>query len=467
MTIPSDQSQAAPAIGPGRVLAASVVGVVGLALLTAILVQVRGQVALASVVLLYLAVVVTVAVIGGLWPALAAAVVSNLAVNFFFVQPYHTFTVEDPDNLLTLLVFVGVAATVSVAVDLAARQRAAAARSGIEAELLARITADPVGETSLATLLEHVRGALGMDCAALIESTEDGDIIVAMNGGPPGDTPSLSIPAGPTLRLVMYGPALLAPDPKFLHRLATAAARALQAQRLAEQAAQARQLVEIDRLRAALLTAVGHDLRTPLAGIKAGISSLRDPDLTLTSQQQAELLATVEESTDRMAALVENLLALSRLQAGALSVAARTVALDEVVASALLHQPDSQRVTLDVPDNLPLAMADPGLLERVIVNLLSNATRVSPHGSPVEVLGTASERHLQVHVVDHGPGVPVSQRNQMFVPFQRLTDTTETGLGLGLAIAKGFTEAMAGTLTASDTPGGGLTMTITLPRAAQ
>jgi len=260
-------------------------------------------------------VVVTVAVLGGLWPALAAALASDLLVNFFLVPPYHTFTVEHRDNVITLLVYVAVASTVAVAVDLAARQRATATRTGVEAEILARITAAPLGAGSLTQLLTHVRDLLHMDSAALLETTADGrQEAVAAVGPPPSASPALSVPAGDGLSLVVDGPPRFAPDPRFLDRLATAAARSLQAERLAAEAAAARELAEVDRLRAALLTAVGHDLRTPLAGIKAGVSSLRQIDLDLTADQRAELLATVEESADRMDALVENLLAMSRLR---------------------------------------------------------------------------------------------------------------------------------------------------------
>jgi K+-sensing histidine kinase KdpD len=292
---------------------------------------------------------------------------------------------------------------------------------------------------------------------------------VAIDGGNLTGAPTLSVPAADDLTLVVEGPPLFAPDPKFLTRLAAAAARTLQAERLAAQAAQARELAEIDRLRSALLTAVGHDLRTPLAGIKAGASSLRDPDLDLTDSQQAELLATIEESADRMADLVENLLAMSRLQAGALSVHPRPVAVDAVVAAAVLHQQDRIAVEVDVPDDLPLAYADPGLLERVVANLLTNAHQASPAGgSPIHITGRVPERGgLQLRIIDHGPGIPAADRDRMFAPFQRLDDRSTTGgLGLGLAIARGFTEAMNGTLTATDTPGGGLTMTITLPAAS-
>jgi two-component system sensor histidine kinase KdpD len=452
----------APADRRRRLILGAGLAIVGLAGLTAVLL--RAQPSLASVVLLYLVVVVATAVVGGLTPSLAAAVVSDFVVNFFFVPPYHTLSVEHREQVITLVVYVAVAITVSLAMDLAARQRAAAARTGIEAELLARISAEPVREGSTSALLDHVRSVLHMDTAALVETRPDGGV-VAIAGRELSGPPSLSVPAGDDLRLVVAGPPIFAPDQRFLNRLAAAAGRSLQAERLAAQAAHARELAEVDRLRAALLAAVGHDLRTPLAGIKAGTSSLLDPDLDLTADQQAELLATIDESADRMANLVENLLAMSRLQAGALSVNARPVALDEVVAAALLHQPADQLCEVDVPDDLPLTLADPGLLERVVANLLSNAATASPSGRPVRIVGRSVADRLELSIVDSGLGVPPAQRERMFAPFQRLDDRSAAGLGLGLAIARGFTEAMDGTLRASDTAGGGLTMTISLPAA--
>ncbi|NUT34133.1 MAG: DUF4118 domain-containing protein, partial [Hamadaea sp.] len=425
-------------------------------------------VSLASVVLLYLVVVVAVAVAGGLAVSLATAVVANLLNNFFFVPPYHTFRVASGDNAITLIVSIAVAVTVSVAVDLAARQRAAAVRTGVEAALLARISAEPVAAGSTEALLSRVRETLQMDAAALIEKRPDGgEEVVARSGRDLAGNPVLSVPAGTGLTMVVEGPQIFAPDPRFLSRIAAAAARALQAERLAEQAAHARELAEVDRLRSALLAAVGHDLRTPLAGIKAAVSSLRDPELDIAADAQAELLATIEESADRMADLVENLLAMSRLQAGALSADLRPIAVDEVVAAALLHQPESaDDIDVDVPDDLPLAYADPGLLERVVANLVANAVRHHPPGTPVLLTGLSTAASVELHVIDRGPGIPEADRERVFAPFQRLGDRTTTGgLGLGLAIARGFTEAMGGTLTASDTSGGGLTMTVVLPRA--
>jgi K+-sensing histidine kinase KdpD len=221
-------------------------------------------------------------------------------------------------------------------------------------------------------------------------------------------------------------------------------------------------------VRAALLTAVGHDLRTPLAGIKAAVSSLRQPDVDWTAEQRAELLVTIEESTDRLDHLVDNLLSMTRLRAGALSVNLQAVPLDAVVAEAVLNTAANHHaVDIEVADNLPHAQADPGLLERVIANLVANAAAASPTDKPIQLRGQIADARLELHVIDHGPGVPSTVRDRMFQPFQRLDDRTTggAGLGLGLAIARGFTEAMGGTLTPSDTPGGGLTMTISLPTA--
>ncbi|GAA0802534.1 sensor histidine kinase [Spirilliplanes yamanashiensis] len=230
--------------------------------------------------------------------------------------------------------------------------------------------------------------------------------------------------------------------------------------------AEAAELTHIDRTRAALLGAVGHDLRTPLAGIKAAVSSLRQPDVHFSAHDRAELLATVEESADRLATVVGNLLSASRLEAGVLSVQLRPAALDAVVARAVLAT-DTRGVPVDVdvPDDLPLALADEGLLERVVANLLSNACAAGPPGRAVTVRGRARDGGLHLAVVDHGPGIAAADRDRVFAPFQRLNDSDGTGLGLGLAIARGFTEAQGGTLTPGDTAGGGLTMTVAL-RAA-
>jgi two-component system, OmpR family, sensor histidine kinase KdpD len=242
------------------------------------------------------------------------------------------------------------------------------------------------------------------------------------------------------------------------------AARALEAQRLSAEAARVDDLAQVDRARSALLAAVGHDLRTPLAGIKVAVSSLRQSDATFPPEAQAELLATIEESTDALSELVDNLLGLSRLQAGVLSVHLDAVPLDAVVGAALLHLgPRSTQINVEVPDDLPMVRADAGLLERVVVNLLANAQTASSPDQPVEVSAGIAAEEVTLIIADSGPGVPPELRDRIFEPFQRLHDRSTTGLGLGLAIARGFMEAMGGQIRPIDTPGGGLTMIISLP----
>ena len=233
----------------------------------------------------------------------------------------------------------------------------------------------------------------------------------------------------------------------------------------ARRQAAAQELDEVDRLRAALLAAVGHDLRTPLAEIKAAVTTLQLPEPHLTGEDRAELLASIEHSSDWLSDLIANLLDLSRLQAGALSMDLQPVALDEVVARALIDRRFAD-VANEVADDLPMAYADAGLLERVVANLVDNAHRHSPAQSPVEVSARVAPADVQVAIVDHGPGVREEDWDRIFVPFQRLDDrSTDISVGLGLAIARGFTDAMGGSLVPSRSPGGGLTMTVTLPRA--
>lgn len=444
-------------------------GLAGLALLTAVLLPVRGTLSVTSVALLLLVPVLVAAVGGGVWFGLGTAVLADATLNFFFIPPYHTFTVERGGNVLALVVYVLVAATVAVAVDAAARQRERAARRDAEAAVLARATTRPAAEASLPDLLDAVRTAFGMSAAALLEDDGTAERVVARVGEAPGDErPAIAADAGDGLRLVGWGPPVFAEDRGMLTRIASAAARTLEARRLSGEAARARELAELDRLRSALLAAVGHDLRTPLASIKAAVSSLRAPDIEFPPEVTAELLATVEESTDRLDALVENLLSMSRLNAGAVIAHAAPVPIDAVVATALLHLPaDGVPVEVDVPDDLPLVHVDAGLVERVVANLVTNARAAAPADRPVRVVGRRDGDRVRVAVIDHGPGVPDADKDRIFTPFQRLGDrTADGGLGLGLAIARGFAEAVDGTLTPTDTPGGGLTMTLRIPLAA-
>jgi K+-sensing histidine kinase KdpD len=276
------------------------------------------------------------------------------------------------------------------------------------------------------------------------------------------------VPINPRLRLVGRGPALFAEDQRVLGAFAAAAETAYEGRRLSAQAREAESLAVVDRQRTALLAAVGHDLRTPLAGIKAAVSSLRQTDIDWSTDERDELLETIESSADRLDGVVANLLDASRLQAGALAVEPRAVALDEVVAAALLSVPRaSDRVQVEVPEDLPLVHADPGLLERILANLIDNALRYGGDDPAVQVTALAGSSSAKLEIIDHGPGIAPEQRERLFTPFQRLDDrSTTNGVGLGLWVAHGFAEAMGGALVADSSPGGGLTMRLRLPLAA-
>jgi K+-sensing histidine kinase KdpD len=453
---------AATGLSPRRQWAGVVVAVLALPAVTAVLAVSRDDISLGSVLLLYVVVVVVVSAVGGLAPGLLSAVGSFLLANFFLTPPYGTFMVDSRDSVISLLVFLVVSIVVSVLVDITARQRARAARTEAEASALGRVAAEPLTGRSARDVLAELAVTFGLDSVEL-RGADPSSTVLARVGGPVRGGGTVRADAGFGRSVVADGRELFAEDRRLLISLAHAAGRALDAQAMENEAARARELAQIDRLQSALLAAVSHDLRTPLSGIKAAVTTLRQ-DVVLADADRDELLSTVEESTDRLTDLVTNLLDLGRLRAGSFTVDLQAVPLDEVVGRALLdrHLAD---VRNDVPDDLPYARADAGLLERVVANLVENAHRHA-EGGAVEVLARATSSRVSLEVVDHGVGVAEVDWERMFEPFQRL-DGAAGGAhaGLGLAIARGFAEAMGGTLEPSPTGGGGLTMSVTLPRA--
>lgn len=437
----------------------------GLPALTAGLVLLRGYLSLGNVLLIYLLAVVGLSVAGGVASGILAALASFLLANFFLTPPYHTLNVERRDSVIALLVFLAVGVTVSALVDMSARRQASAARSRAEAAVLGRIAAEPFAERSPEDVLNEVATTFGLPSVSLVENVGRSEIVLAQVGTPPSGRDFIRVPAGGNRTLLGDGASFFAADRHLLSRLAAAASAAVDAQRVARVADRAAELAEVDRLRSALLAAVGHDLRTPLASIKAAATTLRSASTSLQAAEGEELLTTIIDSADRLADLLANLLDLSRLESNAVRVDLQPVPLDEVVARVLIDRQLSD-VRNEVADDLPMARTDAGLLERVVANLVDNAQRHASSDGPVELSAHATSTALELHVVDHGPGVDESDRERIFLPFQRLDDhSTNTGVGLGLAIARGFTEALGGTLTAGHTDGGGLTMTLTLPRA--
>ncbi|MEU2778474.1 ATP-binding protein, partial [Streptomyces sp. NPDC007162] len=269
------------------------------------------------------------------------------------------------------------------------------------------------------------------------------------------------------MALSLRGRVLPASDRRVLAAFAAQAAVVLDRQRLQREADRAKELAEGNRIRTALLAAVSHDLRTPLAGIKAAVSSLRSDDVQWSEQDRAELLEAIEEGADRLDHLVGNLLDMSRLQTGTVSPIVRETDLDEVVPMALGGVPEDG-VELDIPETLPMVYVDRGLLERAVANVVENAVKYSPPGEKVLVAASALADRVEVRVVDRGPGVPDEAKERIFEPFQRYGDSPRgVGVGLGLAVARGFAEAIDGTLHAEDTPGGGLTMVLAVPTAPE
>jgi len=452
-------------LSPRRQVAGAALAVVGLPSLTALLNAIQSHLNLSDDLLIYLVAVVAITVVGGFWPAVVAAVGACLLLNWFFTAPVHTFTIAEPRNLLALVLFVTVAVAVSSVVHLAARREADAARSSKETESLLGLAQTVLGGADTpGDVLDHLTASHGGH-AELLERVGGRWIKVAESGELDPAISALRFEVRPELALEVSGQAASATTSLLAGYTAQAVA-ALDRARLRTQAAQAEALAEGDRMRTALLRAVSHDLRTPLASIKASASSLRQTDVHWSAEDEAELLANIEQNADRLDALVGNLLDMSRLQAGSLEPFLRATAVDEVAPVALRGLDDADHLLIVVPDDLPLVRADPGLLERVLANLFSNALRHSPPDlRPMlraKVEGATGGSSVVLDVVDHGMGVPAGLKERIFEPFARL-DERSPGVGLGLAVAKGFAEAMGGTIVALDTPGGGLTVRVTLP----
>ncbi|SDP16421.1 two-component system, OmpR family, sensor histidine kinase KdpD [Arthrobacter sp. ok909] len=459
------------------------------ALLQLLLLALNPEQNVATAMLVQLTGSVAVALVGGLWPAILAALWSSLLVNYFSTPPVGNLTISDPQNFLALLVFVGVSAAVAVVVDLSARRSKEAARARAEATTLGDLTRGAAGsEDTVQALLEQALGVFQVRGTALFSREADagstasgrqwrllasaGEIRAAAESAR-GDaaTGDNVEEIDATTRLVLYGRILPASDRRLLGAFGVHLAAQLERQQLVVSRREMLRLAESNTMRTSILRAVSHDLRTPLAGIKLAVGGLRHDDVRYTPEEEQELLATIEECSDRLDALVGNLLDMSRITSDAVNPLLRPVRWLEVIPGALGAVPPG-KVRVDLPANMPEIDADPGMLERVIANIVENAVKYAPD-SDIVLVGTAgglSPATLEGHpagelrIIDHGRGVPAESVVEMFRPFQRLDDTPQTtGIGLGLAVAKGFTEAMGGTLAAEETPGGGLTMVIRLP----
>jgi two-component system sensor histidine kinase KdpD len=416
-------------------------------------------------VLLFLAVTVLVALVGGLLPALVAALGGFLLMNWYFTPPVNRFTVSEPTNVVALVVFVAVAIGVASVVDRASRRASDAVRARTEAATMGSLSRSVLtGHDTAEAIVERLRETFGQRAVSLLTRDRAGWTVTASSGGTPACSPEegdTRVSVDDDHVIVLCGSPLRATDQRVLEAFAVQTGLVLEYRRLREREERAATLERAEATSTAILRAVSHDLRTPLATMRAAVDGLVSDGVGPLAR--VELVGVVEASTEQLEHLIDNLLDLSRIESGLVHPAVRDLSLEEVLPLAVAGHPPGS-VELQVEESVPLVRTDRGLLERVVANLVGNAVRVSP-GEPVRVLAHVLPATVEVLDVDRGPGVPPAQRERMFEPFQRLDDTSGGGLGLGLAVARGLTEAVGGTLSAEDTPGGGLTMVLSLPRA--
>jgi two-component system, OmpR family, sensor histidine kinase KdpD len=459
-------------VSPRRRLAGWLLGTIGIILIGFSLAPFRPSLGLPVALLCLLLGVVGVATVGGVQPAATATVISALMADFFFTTPYYTFRMDQPLQILALAVFLAVAAAVSALVDRLARRGMQVTRASAEAVALASLAGRAVlsEAEALPDLVAELRRTFALDAVAVLTPDGDGWRPAAAAGGPVPSSPSdapFTAELDQGAALVMTGATLKAEDSRLLAAFVAQLRLAQRRINLEREAASAGELRETDTLRAAILSAVSHDLRTPLASIKAAATSVLSDEVDWTPDDMRGFCKTINAEADRLTGLVDNLLDMSRLQAGSLPVSLRPTALENVLYASVASLSSRGSGIVIEADALPPAQADAGLLERAVANVMANAQTWSPPGTVVRVEAGVAGDHIDVRVIDQGPGIPPDQRDEIFRPFQRLGDRTagKNGLGLGLAVARGFIAAMGGELDVEDTPGGGATFVCRLRRA--
>jgi len=464
------------ALGGPRSRLGYTVALAGTALVTVPLLAFRGEVDKTTVVLAYLLVVTAAAAAGGLGPGITAAGLGFLCFDVLFLQPYHHILVDDPQDWLSLGVYLLVAVVVSLLVGTSERRRDQAERRERETRMLFDLSTSLVAhgslEDTLRAVVRTVRSLFDLAGCAIVLPGDDGVRLAAVDGQPPGERDErVPMRSGDSVvgSLVIAGdpgsPGLGEAERRVLATFANQAALAVEWGQQEEQRNRALALQETDRLRTALLNSVSHDLRTPLASIKASASSLLDREVRWDDAERDDFLATINTEADRLTRLVHNLLDMSRIEAGALDPRLIESSVAEVAGPVVrrARAAAGQLVVVDVPEELPPVLADPVRLDQVLTNLLDNA-RSYAADSPVEVVARQAGDTVELRVVDHGPGIPASERERVFDQFYRVeSGRRPEGTGMGLAICRGIMLAHGGTLRVETTPGGGASFVLTLP----
>lgn len=461
------------AVSRSRQLNAWILAAGGLPMLTWLLLRLPNPLALHNVLLLYLLTAVLVGVVGGVMPALAAAVAGFLLANWFFTQPIHTLAISDPDHFVSLFVFLVVAMAVGLLVGLSTRRSADARRARAQAQALATNVSPghPVFGSDEEGMVTRIRDVFSLMAVSVLRRTGaetweplawagDRELRAPRDG-------SEVIELTHDTVLVLLDGRLTGDDRMVLRAFAAQIVQAMERQELEQEARRAEAMLATDKLRTALLDAVSHDLRTPLATIKASLTSLLETDVAWSPSETRSFIQVAVDETERLNRLVGRLLDAGRLRAGAVHVFFRPVGLDEVVSSALssLGQ-KAETVSVEISESLPPIQTDPDLLERVIANLVENAVTWSIDKTVRVTAGEVAGR-IDLRISDRGPGIPTAARDIVFRPFERLGDSPKgEGVGLGLAVSRGLLEAMENRLIIEDTPGGGATMVIELKVAS-
>ncbi|MBA2449542.1 MAG: DUF4118 domain-containing protein [Chloroflexi bacterium] len=452
--------------------------VLGVAVATALIGWLRGHADIPNLSMLYLLVVLGLASAFGRAPAVLAAGLAFLAFNFFFVEPVHTFHVANPQEVLALGVLLLTAVvTGQLAAALRARAREAEAREHDVAtlyELSQLLGREGPLDQRLALADRRLAALLGVAGWEVLLPDGDGRLAVRAAHGAHEQNDVLCLPllAGErrlgVLRLVGWA-RQRSEGERELPRLQAAAgllAQAVERDRLAREATDAEVLRRADQTKSALLSSVSHDLRTPLASIKASATSLLNEEVDWGRAARRELLLAIDEEADRLTRFVSRLLDLSRVEAGAAQPLKEWHAVAEIL-HGVAERLDSRgaRVHLDLPDDLPLASVDYVMVQQIVANLVENALKYSPMEAPVEVRARALDGQLVIDVADRGAGGPPTERERIFEKFYRAREraTQAPGTGIGLAVARGLAQAHGGELSYAPRPGGGSVFSVRLP----
>ncbi|HXF71595.1 MAG TPA: ATP-binding protein [Actinomycetota bacterium] len=455
--------------GGGRTLLAGV----GAPLAVTALASLPGDVSPTIAALLYVPAAMGAAVVGGAPAGVVASVLSFLGLNFFFTEPVHTLRVERAEDLVALVVFLVVSLGAATLLSSALREREAALRREREARLLQaageRLLA---GEAVDAVLQDVARASVALFDLARCEVEVEGGPAAFAQGETPQAREVTTVPVRTKERqvgLIRMVPRAGRPQvpeaaQAFARALGSQVALAIEAARLASEASRAQADAEASTLRAALFSAVTHDLRTPLASITAAVTNLLDGSATFSEADRKEALETIREEAERLDRLVGNLMQLARARAGALEPQKRPAAIADVVEGTVARLQPLLRdrvVRLMLRDDIPDVPMDVGQIDQVLGNLLENAAQHAP-GSEITVSAARWQRWVEVRVSDHGPGIPRGERERVFEPFVRGAGR-DRGTGLGLSIARALVEAHGGRIWIEDAPGGGTCVAFQLP----